>query len=44
VITAVRLASLRVNIYRPDPAGRLQPVGDLGFGPDVFDRPAAPAG
>lgn len=33
------LAEHGYRLYRPDPAGQLQPVTDLGFGPDVFACP-----
>jgi hypothetical protein len=36
------LAQHGYQLYRPDPAGQLVPISDLGFGPDVFARPATP--
>jgi Methyltransferase FkbM domain len=38
------LARHGYRLYRPDASGQLRPVSDPGFGPDVFARPAAPAG
>ena len=35
------LAGHGYQLYRPDPSGQLRPAGDLGFGPDVFARPAS---
>ena len=34
------LAQHGYRLYRPDPAGRLVPISDPGFGADVFARPA----
>jgi FkbM family methyltransferase len=34
------LAGYGYRLFRPDLAGRLYPVNDPGFGPDVFARPA----
>lgn len=33
------LAKHRYGLYRPDPSGKLVPVTNLAFGPDVFARP-----
>jgi FkbM family methyltransferase len=39
------LARHGYQLYRPGPDGLLEPAGDLGFGADIFARPAAaPAG
>jgi hypothetical protein len=35
------LARHGYQLYRPGPDGQLAPAGDLGFGADVFARPAA---
>jgi FkbM family methyltransferase len=35
------LAGYGYELYRPDRSGRLVPLTDLGFGDDVFARPAA---
>jgi hypothetical protein len=35
------LADYGYRLYRPDPAGRLVPVAEPGFGADVFARPAS---
>jgi FkbM family methyltransferase len=34
------LARYGYRLFRPDPAGRLAPVADPGYGPDVFAAPA----
>jgi FkbM family methyltransferase len=34
------LAGYRYELCRPDSAGRLHPVTDIGYGPDMFARPA----
>jgi FkbM family methyltransferase len=41
---ATLLAGYGYQLCRPDQAGRLRPVADPGFGPDVFARPGGPAG
>jgi hypothetical protein len=33
------LAQYGYKLYRPDSSGRLLPISDLTFGPDVFARP-----
>ena len=38
--TATFLASYGYELLRPDASGELTPLSDLGFGPDVFARPA----
>lgn len=38
--TAAFLRSYGYELCRPDARGELTPLGDLGFGPDVFARPA----
>jgi FkbM family methyltransferase len=35
------LASCGYRLYRPAGDGRLEPLADLGFGPDVFARPTS---
>jgi FkbM family methyltransferase len=35
------LARYSYQLFRPDPAGRLVPVTDAGFGPDIFARPVS---
>jgi hypothetical protein len=37
------LARHGYQLYRPGPDGQLGRAGDLGFGADVFARPAAAA-